>query len=88
MRLVHAPNPQKIEIQAELGDVKEPYLGSPTSNLTWEGQISQGTVALQNTKEAAHDRRPWVRWTARALFFCFFIFPPLALIVAVLIGLT
>ncbi len=87
MRLIHAPNPQPIEIQAELGDVKAPYLGSPSSNLTWEGQIAQGTAVLHGTKAATHDRRPWVKWTARVLFFWFVLAPLLALGGALLVGL-
>jgi hypothetical protein len=74
----HAPTPQRpIETLAELGEMKTPYLGSPSSNLTWEGQLAQGTHALRDTKAATSDRRPWVRWTARFLFL-FAIVGPLA----------
>ncbi len=74
-------------ITAELGEVHVPHSTPVGSNLTWEGQLAQGTTAYLDTKGALNDRRSWVKWTARALFFAMFGGPILFVAGAAIVGL-
>ncbi len=74
-------------ITAELGEVHVPMVQGPIgSNLTWEGQLTQTTGALINSKSALRDRRPWVKWTARLLFLFIVVLPLLFFVSGILVA--